>query len=638
MILLSGHSLTPERKVPLEAMTLQLKERESAATMSPADMTGIGVNSWFLDDKEPGAGIVWRVKGISQEFRTNTPKVQLEHVINTLRDQVVFGEVTAATITGNTNATECTAEQAVRYILSYQRDWVLGGFGYNISNPYKFDGETLFDALETVSDTLEDAWWSYDLSVYPFRLFITPNNNSVGSEMRAGRNLTAITKTIDKSEMVTRFYPIGKDDLHISGDYVERNTSQYGVVSKVETDTSIETEAELRSWALQKLGKHCEPTVTIDIEGLELSGATGETLDKMTLGRACRVPLPEFGTEITERIVSLNFPDKIHQPEVVKITLANNRTDITRIVADAIKNGTGGKGGRTAAKQQKEDHAWFEDTNDHVAMCAIGIIGTDAQGNPNWTRLSRLEVNENGIYGEVKSVQGEVEVAKTNISQNEYAIKLEAQRAVGAEGKLQSAITVEAGRITSEVTARQNADNAMSSRITQTANAITSEVTRAKAAEGNLSSRITQTADSITAEVTRAKAAEGNLSSRITQTADSITAEVTRAKAAEGGGGYAGDGGGRESEQPDHGERGGDRNKGFEKRRDQFDQPVGGICHDQCFKDQSEWIRHNIGTGVCVYKRPADQYAADDDQQLLHMSGIQHNVEIKINQVLFAGR
>ena len=528
MILLSGHSLTPERKVPLEAMTLQLKERESAATMSPADMTGIGVNSWFLDDKEPGAGIVWRVKGISQEFRTNTPKVQLEHVINTLRDQVVFGEVTAATITGNTNATECTAEQAVRYILSYQRDWVLGGFGYNISNPYKFDGETLFDALETVSDTLEDAWWSYDLSVYPFRLFITPNNNSVGSEMRAGRNLTAITKTIDKSEMVTRFYPIGKDDLHISGDYVERNTSQYGVVSKVETDTSIETEAELRSWALQKLGKHCEPTVTIDIEGLELSGATGETLDKMTLGRACRVPLPEFGTEITERIVSLNFPDKIHQPEVVKITLANNRTDITRIVADAIKNGTGGKGGRTAAKQQKEDHAWFEDTNDHVAMCAIGIIGTDAQGNPNWTRLSRLEVNENGIYGEVKSVQGEVEVAKTNISQNEYAIKLEAQRAVGAEGKLQSAITVEAGRITSEVTARQNADNAMSSRITQTANAITSEVTRAKAAEGNLSSRITQTADSITAEVTRATAAEGNLSSRITVNAEGIETKVSK--------------------------------------------------------------------------------------------------------------
>ena len=528
MILLSGHSLTPERKVPLEAMTLQLKERESAATMSPADMTGIGVNSWFLDDKEPGAGIVWRVKGISQEFRTNTPKVQLEHVINTLRDQVVFGEVTAATITGNTNATECTAEQAVRYILSYQRDWVLGGFGYNISNPYKFDGETLFDALETVSDTLEDAWWSYDLSVYPFRLFITPNNNSVGSEMRAGRNLTAITKTIDKSEMVTRFYPIGKDDLHISGDYVERNTSQYGVVSKVETDTSIETEAELRSWALQKLGKHCEPTVTIDIEGLELSGATGETLDKMTLGRACRVPLPEFGTEITERIVSLNFPDKVHQPEVVKITLANNRTDITRIVADAIKNGTGGKGGRTAAKQQKEDHAWFEDTDEHVAMCAMGIIGRDADGNPDWYRLSQIVVDGQGIHQSVEEIKAGDVVRDTRIEQNEQAISLEANQRISDVSGLSSRITIEAGRITSEVNNRISSETQLSSRITQTANAITSEVTARQNADNAMSSRITQTANAITAEVTRATTAEGNRSSRITVNAQGIETKVSK--------------------------------------------------------------------------------------------------------------
>ena len=442
---------------------------------------------------QPGAWIVWRVKGISQEFRTNTPKVQLEHVINTLRDQVVFGEVTAATITGNTNATECTAEQAVRYILSYQRDWVLGGFGYNISNPYKFDGETLFDALETVSDTLEDAWWSYDLSVYPFRLFITPNNNSVGSEMRAGRNLTAITKTIDKSEMVTRFYPIGKDDLHISGDYVERNTSQYGVVSKVETDTSIETEAELRSWALQKLGKHCEPTVTIDIEGLELSGATGETLDKMTLGRACRVPLPEFGTEITERIVSLNFPDKVHQPEVVKITLANNRTDITRIVADAIKNGTGGKGGRTAAKQQKEDHAWFEDTDEHVAMCAMGIIGRDADGNPDWYRLSQIVVDGQGIHQSVEEIKAGDVVRDTRIEQNEQAISLEANQRISDVSGLSSRITIEAGRITSEVNNRISSETQLSSRITQTANAITSEVTARQNADNAMSSRITRT-------------------------------------------------------------------------------------------------------------------------------------------------
>lgn len=524
MILLNGHSLTPERKIPLESMNLQLKERDSTATIIPADMTGIGVNSWMRDDTEPGAGIVWRVKSISQAYAIRTPTVQLEHMINSLRDLIMFGEIKPAQITGNAKATSCTAEQAVRYILSYQSDWVLGAFDFgNVSNPYKFDGDSLFDALETVSNSLADSWWSYDMSVYPFRLNITQKTNEVGSEMRAGRNMKTITRTIDKSGMYTRFYPTGKDDLHIPGDYVERNVNLYGVVSKIETDASIDSEAELQRWANERLEMHAEPTVTIDVEGIELANATGVSLDRMQLGKYCRVPLPEFGTEITERIVSLTYQDKINQPEVVKITLANNRTDVTKIIADAIKSGGGGKGGRTSTKQDKEDHAWFEDTNNHVAMCAIGIIGTDAEGNPNWTRLSTLEVNEDGIYGEVKSVQNDVVVANTKITQNEYAITQEANIRISENTQMSSRITQTATAISSEVTARINSESQLSSRITQTANSITAEVTRATAAEGSLSSRITVNAQGIETKVSK----NGVISS-INQSAEEVSINASR--------------------------------------------------------------------------------------------------------------
>lgn len=464
MILLSGHSLAPARKVPMEALSLSLKERESTATMVPADMTGIGVSSWFQDDTDPGRGIVWRVKSIGEAFATNTPTIQLEHVINTLRDRIMFGEITPATITGNNKATTCTADQAIRYILSYQGDWVLGAFGYNVSNPYKFDGDSLFDALETITASLQNACWTYDMNVYPFRLNIVNKDSTVGSELRAGRNLKTITRTIDKSSMYTRFYPIGKDDLHIAGNFVERNADVYGVVEKVETDASIDSEAELRRWANERLDLHAEPNVTIDVEGFELANATGESLDRMTLGRACRVPLPEYGTTIQERIVTLTYQDKIHQPEVFKATLANNREDITKIIADNMKKG--GKGGRASAKQAKEDHAWFEDTNEHVAMCAIGIIGVDAQGNPNWTRLSRLEVNENGIYGEVKSVQGDLVIAETRIDMNENAINLEATRAKTAEGDLSGRLTVQADKIEAEVQRATSAEGTLTGRIT----------------------------------------------------------------------------------------------------------------------------------------------------------------------------
>ena len=123
MILLSGHSLTPARKIPVESMSLQLNERESSATVSPADMTGISTGGWVKSENGPAAGIVWRVKSIEQNYAQNTPRIQLEHAVSILKDRILFGEVTAAKITGNPNATECSAEAAVRYILGKQSDW-----------------------------------------------------------------------------------------------------------------------------------------------------------------------------------------------------------------------------------------------------------------------------------------------------------------------------------------------------------------------------------------------------------------------------------------------------------------------------------------------------------------------------------
>lgn len=446
MILLSGHSLTPARKVPVESMSLTLKERESTASLTPADMEGIGISSWLRDETDPGAGIVWRVKSIRTVFATRTPTVELEHVINTLRDRLLFGEIKPGTITGNSKSTTCTAEQAVRYILRQQSDWVLGSFGYgNVANPYKFDGDSLFDALETVTNSLSNAMWTYDMSVYPFRLNIVQKPTAVESEMRAGRNIRTITRTVDKSGMYTRFYPIGANDKKIAGGYVEKNADAYGVVSHVETDQTLGTEGELRAWANERLNLHAEPTVTIEVEGFELAAATGESLDRLTLGRICRMPLPEFGTTIQERIVALNYPDKTRQPESVKVTLTNNRQDITKILADAMKKG--GRSARASSRKDAEDLAWFEDTNDHVAMCAKGIIGTDAAGNPNWVRLSEIVVDGTGIHQQVQSVQKDVVIANTKIDQNEYAIQMEANKRIDADKTMQGRLDVTATRV-----------------------------------------------------------------------------------------------------------------------------------------------------------------------------------------------
>ena len=470
MILLQGHSLAQARRVPLEALSLTLNERDSSAQMTPADMTGIGVNSWFLDDSGPGKGIVWRVRSIQENYLTRTPRVTLEHAINSLRDRLIFGEVKPGDISG-TGSDSCSALQAVRYILARQDDWTLGSFDYgSVSMPYKFDGNSLYDALEYVCKTLPDCWWSYDFSRYPFRLNITRRSTQVGTRMRAGRNLATITRTVDRNGMITRFYPIGKDDLHLPEEYVERNAGTYGIAAAVEVDQSLGSVGELRSWANEQLERHAEPAVTISVTGVELADATGESLDRIRLGRICEVPLPEFGMEIAEVITQVAYQDALYEPEAVQVTMENKKQDISRIVAEAIKKA--GAGGRGGARQEKEDHAWFEDTDDHVAMCAEGIIGKDAKGEPNWTRLSQIVVDGRGIYTDVQSIQQEVVIAESRITQNENQIQLEVRRAQSAEGTLSSRINVEANRITQEVTRATGEEGRLSGRITTEANKI----------------------------------------------------------------------------------------------------------------------------------------------------------------------
>ena len=409
MILLDKGSLTPKRKVPLEAMSLQLRERDSTATITPVSMSGISTESWFMDDTNPGKGIVWQVRSIQTDYATNTPSITLEHVINKLKNRVMFGEHTAAEISGTPGATRCTAKQAIQYILRFQDDWVLGSFGYSDSNPYKFNGDNLYDALETVSNSLDDPWWSYDTTKYPFVLNINPRPDGTACKLLPGRNLNTITKTVDKSGMYTRFYPIGKDDLHISGDFVGKNSEKYGIICKVGTDTSLETEAELRAWASSNLNRHCEPTVTITADAMELADKTGESLDRLTLGRLCSIPLTEYDTEINERITELDYPDKAHQPEVVRVTMCNNRNDVTRIIAEVIKETA--RGGRGGARQQKEDHAWFEDTDEYVAMVAEKTGINELGEEETLTGLIRVEAGKITQIVSAVGANGEVTAA-----------------------------------------------------------------------------------------------------------------------------------------------------------------------------------------------------------------------------------
>lgn len=427
-----------------ESMSLNLSERQSTATLTVGPSAPeISVGDWLRDETDPGKGIVWRVRSVDTQYETETRTIQLEHLINSLRDNLMFGEV-KPTDMGGTSA-GCTALQAVTYILNRQNHWQIGTFDYSsVSNPYSFNGDDLFSALETVSSSLQDCWWSYSFASYPFTLRIMQKAGTVGTELRLSRNIQTAKHTVDRNRMYTRLYPIGKNNLHIDGDYVSMNEGLYGVISKTETDQSKSTKAELQRWATERIQNHCEPYVTVTVQALDLSDATGETLDRITLGAVCRMPIPGLPAPIQETITRISWPNKIAEPRRATVTLANAREDVASIINNLIKSGGGG--GRAGAKNAEEDHAWFVDTTDHVAMIAEGIAGEGA--DQDWSRVAQLLVDGEGIHQRVTHAQQDIVDAYAEIDVTETRIR---EHVADVKSGLESDITQSAGQIMSTV-------------------------------------------------------------------------------------------------------------------------------------------------------------------------------------------
>ena len=451
MILLNGHSLTPKERFQPEGMGLQLSERQSTATLTLSPSAPVlGVDNWVMAESGPGAGIVWRVKTVDEQVDRQTRTITLEHCINTLRDRIMFGEITTKMIAGN-SASTVSARTAAAYVLGKQSDWKLGDFAYSVSNPYSFNGDDLFSALETISSSLKDCIWEYSFASYPFTLHIRQKDSAVRSEMRMDRNIRTLKKTIDRSRMYTRIYPIGKNNVHIDGEYLSKNENLYGTVSKVETDQSL-TKDKLRAWAQERLDAHCEPSVTVTISGLELAESTGESLDSFVIGKICRVPLPELSTVITERVTKLSYPDVVKDPENVTITLANEIVDVATILKQ--QNASGGRSGRTAAKNAEEDHAWIVDTTEKVELVAEAVAGKDGDG-ANWSRVATLTVDGNGIDARVVKAEGEIVTHTSQIKQTEDAITQEVTDRTRVDSQLAGRISVQAGKISLVVEEKQ---------------------------------------------------------------------------------------------------------------------------------------------------------------------------------------
>ena len=317
-----------ERLAPLNlSLTLQLQGLSTAVMTLPPDAPTLDVRSLVELYDENGSAGIYRV--VKTERDIGGPwTIRLEHGIATLRDGMLPAQAFMKPVA-----------EAFRAVLDCQPIplWTLGivELPQDMTIIFSTDFADGFTALEALADMLPEGYHlDYDQSATPWLLHVRRLPEDIGCEGRLTRNLGSIRMTADSSRLCTRVYPFGAEGaegpvslLPIQGQlYTEAAEAEaLGVVSRTFTSDRIFDTATLFDVAVRYLDRHCQPEISLTVDALDLSQATGEDFDRFRLGRMCRLALPTHRLHLTGRICTIEKADVYRRPGQALLTLSNYR-------------------------------------------------------------------------------------------------------------------------------------------------------------------------------------------------------------------------------------------------------------------------------------------------------------------------
>ena len=404
------------------------------ATMTlPADACPVKTGSLMELYTPEGSAGIFRVQQLTRRSDALVT-LQLEHSLVTLSDSLASA---VPDMTG-------TAQAVLEALLSCQSTilWRPGAVEVppDVTLTWKRSPSTVLSAVCGLMEQLPGYRLGFDQRTLPWTLHILALSDQDMCECRLSRNLCGMTVEEDRSGLCTRVYMDGLD-TPMDADTI----SLYGVVSRSVSADGQLTAEELSARAAAYLEAHKHPEVSITLDALDLSEATGEPLDRLTLGRMCRVCLPEEGESMLQRIVRRVFPDVFGTPQRVTLTLSSDMdtavTALSGLMAD------------TAAlrRQQQSQRTLLLSAQERISLMAeeIDLIARDVAIHAErialkaaredldalGARLSQAEITLNGAEGQI-GLAGRVSDAEGHIS--EALIDLNA---------LQSQLTLKADRI-----------------------------------------------------------------------------------------------------------------------------------------------------------------------------------------------
>src|SRR5690606_21118730 len=133
----------------------------------------------------------------------NEVQYELEHVLSTLLDDVLFLYHQNSNLTTRAN---------IEYILSKQtvKHWKLGQCDFTRYFHYSWENENgLLGALFSIAEPFDEAYtWTWDTQTYPWTLNLVRPSNTPTAEIRYGKNLMEIERNVEASYIINRIFPL----------------------------------------------------------------------------------------------------------------------------------------------------------------------------------------------------------------------------------------------------------------------------------------------------------------------------------------------------------------------------------------------------------------------------------------------
>lgn len=301
----------------------------STCSISISDASQVSVRDFIEVYTEKGTAGKFRVTALERAGEGESSRIQLEHGICTLEDALIPGE-------GRFSG---TFREVIGMIFTHQSTgvngtamWTLGDVEADGTIDYAYSDSNTLQALIDVMDQLPGYMLEFDQSRFPWVAHIRKKEDTPFCEGRIGRNVQTARITLDDSELCTRLYcPV------LDGGYMQlEENPRWGIVSRsVSVSDDVSKEAAIE-YVTRYLEERQEPLISVSVDAIELVAQTGEKLDDFRVGRMMRLALPDYGMMVNERIVAMTYLDVIGQPEMVRISLANQLSDASSRLAGLL--------------------------------------------------------------------------------------------------------------------------------------------------------------------------------------------------------------------------------------------------------------------------------------------------------------